>query len=375
MLPAVVERAQRVAAAARAGGADWALLTSPDAIYYATGHEISLETGPSAFAGGPTFALVGQNGPVALAVDELEHEAAVATGVPRVRSYESLGFRDLRPLGERYLEAASAVLDEVEVAGTVGVERGSFPASLLRLVERRAQVVVIDDELARARAIKTDDEVERLRRCAALTGVGQRAASEALQPGRTELEAFHEIRAAMEDSAGCRLVLAGDLISGPQRTAGVIGWPSSRRLREGDSVICDLVPRLDGYWGDSCKTFFVGEPSPALRRLHDVARQGLELVAARLRPGLSAGELDAAVRGLAVRAGATNSLHLGHGIGTSPHEWPRIVPASSATIEAGMVLMIEPGAYVAGSGGVRLEWMFHVTESGNDLLSPYDHEP
>jgi Xaa-Pro dipeptidase len=79
------------------------------------------------------------------------------------------------------------------------------------------------------------------------------------------------------------------------------------------------------------------------------------------------------VRGVIERAGFANPLHIGHGVGTSSHEWPRIVPGGSAVIEPDMVLMLEPGAYEAGAGGARLEWMFQVTTDGNHVLSPFEH--
>jgi Xaa-Pro aminopeptidase len=72
-------------------------------------------------------------------------------------------------------------------------------------------------------------------------------------------------------------------------------------------------------------------------------------------------------------AGVNNPLHIGHGIGTGVHEWPRIVPDQDVTLQEGMVLMIEPGAYDPEIGGVRLEWMFLVTANGNEVLSGFSH--
>jgi Xaa-Pro aminopeptidase len=79
------------------------------------------------------------------------------------------------------------------------------------------------------------------------------------------------------------------------------------------------------------------------------------------------------VRAVFERAGVHNPLHLGHGIGTGVHEWPRIVPDQDVTLEPGMVLMLEPGAYDPDVGGVRLEWMYLVTDTGNDVLSEFAH--
>jgi Xaa-Pro aminopeptidase len=228
--------------------------------------------------------------------------------------------------------------------------------------------------LRRERATKTAAELAQLRACAELTAVGQRAALEAARPGITELELFAHARLAMEQAAGTLLAVGVDLLSGVARTAGAMGAPGHRRLEEGDPVLCDLGPRAGGYWGDSCNTFVVGEdPLPAYAELRAVAARALERAVEVLRPGITAGELDAEVRAVIEAAGYRDPLHVGHAIGTANFEHPRIVPGEDARLEPDMVLMIEPGVYVPGAGGARLEWMFRVTEGGNEIMSPYDH--
>jgi Xaa-Pro aminopeptidase len=177
----------------------------------------------------------------------------------------------------------------------------------------------------------------------------------------------------MELAAGGRVAVTGDLISGPDRTAACEGWPNDRVVEPGDAVIADLAPRVGGYWGDSCNTIVAGRPSEALQALHDVSLHALERAAEVMRPGVSAGDLDARVREVITAAGYTNLLHVGHSIGTDIHEFPRIVAEETAVLEPDMVLMIEPGAYVPGVGGVRLEWMFRVTRTGNEVLCPFEH--
>jgi len=367
-------RADRVAAAARACGADWAILTSVDAVAYAAGHFPMIEAGPSPFAGGPTTAVVSAaDGAVAVLCNELERAAADAGWATVVRTYESLGYGEPSPLEDKQVAHARTLLRELGVGGTVAVQTGTFPVHLRDAVGEDATFVSIDRALERARAVKTDAEVAALRRSAEVTAVGHRAALHAVRAGRTELAAFADIRLAMELHAGERLPVTGDLLTGVARTAGVMGWPGARTIEAGDPVICDLAPRVAGYWGDSCNTLVVGEPSDDFRRLWRTSEEALGVAVERLRPGLTAGALDAAVRDVIETAGLVNPLHIGHGIGTSSHEWPRIVPGNPAVIEPGMVLMIEPGAYDPRFGGVRLEWMFLVTDTGAEVLSPFEH--
>ncbi len=168
----------------------------------------------------------------------------------------------------------------------------------------------------------------------------------------------------MESTAGTRLPVLADLVSGP-RTAEIGGPPSSRILEDGDLVLCDLVPRVAGYWGDSCATFAVGEPSADAREAHARARAVLADLVAAIGPGIVAGDLDALAR-----AELEFPHHTGHGLGTGFHEEPRLVPGSTAVLEDGMVVAIEPGTY-AGAG-VRVEQIVLVTTGGCEVLSGHD---
>ncbi len=218
---------------------------------------------------------------------------------------------------------------------------------------------------------KTAAELVALRRVAAITATGQRAFAQALAAGRSELALFADIRRAMEEDAGERLPVGGDLLSGVGRTAGIGGWPSGRVIRPGDAVIADLGPRFGGYWGDSCATIVVGEASEAQLRLYAAARSALEHAMSIMRPGLTVSALHEAVRGCVQGHGFDYPHHTGHSIGTAVHEYPRVTAREDATLRAGMVLMIEPGAYDPDIGGVRTEWMIEVTEIGCAAVEPF----
>ena len=366
-------RARRVADAGRSVGADWVILTSYDAVAYGAGHIGGIEAGPMPFTGGPTVAVVSADGAVAILCNQLERAAADASSAERVETYESLGYTDLTPLEDKHEHGARALFAALGVGGTVGVQEGTFTAQLARALPDGTQTVAVDRALERARAVKTAGEIAALARCAEITAVGHRAALDASRAGRTELEVFADIRCAMESEAGERLPVTGDYLTGIARTAGVMGWPGNRTLADGDPVICDLAPRLAGYWGDSCNSFVVGEPTAEYERLWHVSSRALEHAVETLRPGITAGELDAEVRNVITREGLVNPLHIGHGIGTSSHEWPRLVPGHATELLEDMVLMVEPGAYDPEVGGVRLEWMLRVTADGCEVMSPFAH--
>jgi Xaa-Pro aminopeptidase len=362
------ERTLRTAAAAEACGADWAILTSPDAVYYAAQLDTLIELGPSAFAGAPPLAIVGRDGTLGVVVTNVDARPSAAD---HVTVYHGLDLHDRTPVEARFARAFSEALAALGVGGTVAVQAASFPWAAAGLVD--AELVAIDAELARVRTTKTAEEIERLRWCAHLTDVGQAAALRGARAGRTELEVWADVRLAMEAAEGARMPIYSDLTSGVDATAGVGGFPTSRVIQDGDPVIVDLAPRSHGYWGDSCNTLVIGEPPAGFETLYAATEAAVQTALEQLRPGISMGELDAAMRGATERRGGVNLIHNGHGIGTGAHESPRVVPGETATIREGMVLMLEPGAYAPGVGGVRLEWMYLVTATGNEVLSGFPH--
>ena len=179
----------------------------------------------------------------------------------------------------------------------------------------------------------------------------------------------------METAAGGRICVAGEYSSGVDRTPAVFDWPRNRKLEIGDPVVADIAPRVAGYWGDSCNTLVIGgEPSAEQVRVLAAAQAGIEKARESLRPGITAAEFDAGVRAAVVAAGGVDyPHHSGHGIGTSVHENPRLVPGDHTVLVPGMVIMCEPATYLPGIASARLEWMFLVTESGNEVLTDFEH--
>ncbi len=368
------ERQHRVARAARAAGGGWTVITGADTVCYASGHEVPYETGPSPFAGGPTTAFVAPDGVCHLLLPNNEPYSG-RLDAAQVVTYE--GFSAERPLqgSPAYVSAARQLASELGVSGVLAVEAGSLPAALAEALSGRiASTVPIDRELARARMVKTEDEIAALRRASAVADAGQRTVGRAAQAGRSELELFAVIRYAMEKEAGGRCCVAGECSSGPERTNALFDSPRMRVLQEGDPVIADLAPRVAGYWGDSASTVVVGgEPTPALARLIAATRSGIERARAELRPGITAAAFDDLVREAVLAGGGTAyAHHSGHSIGVSVHENPRLVPGDETVLEPGMVIMVEPSSYADGVGGARTEWMFLVTETGNEVISAFD---
>lgn len=367
------ERLQRTAAATKAVDADWSILCDVGSVAYATGHIVPVEAGPSPFAGGPSTAFVGADGRCGLVVANVEGGAAKASWADEVILYEGFAFDHAADLEDNYAAAVSSMKSRLGIGGKLAVERATFPLRLCELLDR--PTVDISRELARQRAIKTPAEKDAMRRAAQAAAIGQDACRVAARPGRTELDVFADIRSAMENFAGERVAVTGDFLSGIRRTAGFTGWPVDRVLETGDPIISDLAPRVGGYWGDSCASSVLGEPGKPYLKLFNAAKSALDLAIDMMRPGLAIADLDAALRAHVGRSGYAYPHHSGHSLGTTVHEWPRLVPYETAALQEGMFVMVEPGAYDGDVGGVRIEWMIEITSDGCRPVAPFEHLP
>jgi Xaa-Pro aminopeptidase len=354
-------------------GLDAALLTSPFTITWLTGYAPPIQTGPSPFEGGPALGWW-RDGKMTLILSDMEAGAASATGA-EVVDYVSYTIDE--PLGGTARQAAAlrkALSEAASMDWRVGVEYNFLAAPLLAALQEalpRVSFKRVDGAFDLARAVKSPEEIDKLRAALKLCDLAQAEVRRLLQPGLSEIELWGAMKACLEVAAGGRLPLLADLAGG-LRTADIGGLPTNYPLQPGDPLIADIVPRLDGYWGDNAATHFVGQPSPELGKIYQVVRQALRKGVEAVRPGLRASELDALVRAEIENAGyAPYPHHTGHGIGVSYHEEPRIVGYNSLPLDVGMALAIEPGIYVPGVGGVRLEDVVLVTQQGCEVLTTH----
>lgn len=148
---------------------------------------------------------------------------------------------------------------------------------------------------------------------------------------------------------------------------------SGHRLREGEPVLVELDAVTNGYFIDITRTFFVGEPDAKVRAIFDAVQAATNAAIDAARPGVRAADLDAIARRTIADAGfgAYFPHQLGHGIGLQFHEPPTLHPASDDVLEAGMTCAVEPGVYLPGFGGIRLEENIVVTERGGEKITPY----
>ena len=344
-------RVDRLREAADADGLDAVVVTNPASIFYLTGFDpLALER---------LFAVaVPARGGGALVVPRLDEEAAgkAPSGLDRV-AYDasSDGFPEL-----------AEVLDSAQA---VGVEEDHVPfARVLRLRELGCEPRPAGELVAALRARKDPEELEAIRRSAAvITEVMERMFSQ-LQPGDVEQAVNAQVAYELAQAGATEshpLVLFGPNAANPH------GTPGGRPLEEGDVICADISARIGGYWGDLCRCGTVGAPSNWARRAWEVVRDAQAEAIAACLAGTPARDVDAAQRRIVEISGDLGRcLHgAGHAMGAEIHEPPFLVPRTEAPLEPGNVLTVEPGLYATGVGGIRLEDDVAVTDEEPELLS------
>lgn len=227
--------------------------------------------------------------------------------------------------------------------------------------------------IADQRRAKGPDEVELLRACMRTTEAGHAWARSNLRAGMTELDVYEGVFAACSTAAGQPVIAYGDFAVSPG-SARRGGPPTDRVLRDGDTFILDFSVIRSGYRSDFTNTLAVGgRPTPDQRRLFDACVAAMAAGERQLKAGTPCQAVYGAVRESLAAAGLADAFphHAGHGLGLSHPEAPFFVRHSSETLVAGDVVTLEPGAYVDGIGGVRIEHNYLVTDTGFERLS--DH--
>jgi Xaa-Pro dipeptidase len=353
-------------------GIDRALLGHPASVTWLTGFAVPQRPAIDLYMGGPPLVWY-DDGHYTLIV--VEAQAALAShlaGEPDcdLVTYQGYNLEQLPDPPARLAEALQA-LGAGAAAGAIGIETTSVPVRAWQAVSARGDLTAIDGWLRPLRMIKTAGELEKLRACFRLSDIAQAAARSAVQPGRSELDVWTAAHTAMQVAAGQTLPLGNDCNVGRRAHEGGPGKPV--KIEAEDSMVVDLGTCLDGYWSDSCGTYYAGTPTDRQRRLHQTISEALELAISLVKPGAVTGEIDAAVRAFIERAGyPVYPHHTGHGIGTQAHELPFITPYSRETLQPGMPLLLEPGSYVPGETGIRLEHAVLVTADGAEVLTQFD---
>lgn len=311
----------------------------------------------------------------ALLVHAQDDERTVLCTDGRYLTQSATQVPDLERIIERPCGPALAML-----TGEKGYRRTGYESHRVTVDELDVLAGLAGDvELARApglieeqRMVKDDAEIEALRMaCAA----ADRALAEliehgGLRPGRTEREVARELESRMLDHGAAApsfetIVAAGANSAIPHHV------PTDAELAPGDLVKLDFGALVDGYHSDMTRTFVLGVPADWQRELYELVAAAQAAGRAALRPGTPVSDVDAAARGIVEAAGRGDEfLHgLGHGVGLEIHEAPSLAKTGEGRLSAGMAVTVEPGVYLSGKGGVRIEDTLVVRDGDPELLT------
>jgi len=262
----------------------------------------------------------------------------------------------------------------------LGVEGHYVTHSLYLLVAEalekavpKGTVAAVEGMVEQLRVVKEPEEIERIRASLSLTESALSALWEILEPGLTERELAWKIEVFIREGGGEGVSFPPIVASGPN---GALphAVPTERKILPKDAVVVDIGSKLNRYCSDMTRTWTGAVPEKKLQEIYRIVRDAQLAAQHAIKAGVDAVAVDAAARDVIGQAGYGEYFGhgLGHGVGLAVHEQPRLRKQGGAVLEENMVITVEPGIYLPGFGGVRLENMVRVTRTGCEVLNTLD---
>ena len=354
------ERLERAARVAGEAGLSALLATPGPDLFYLTGHAPPpLER--------LTLLVVAPDRRPMMVVPLLERPAALAS--PAADRIEVVGWAD----GDDPYAVAAGLLPP----GRLAVTDQTWASHVLGLQEaaKDRTFVPAGRAMPPLRAVKDEEELAALAKAASAADAAFADILGVAFAGRREAHVAADLADALRRhghrTADFTIVGSGPNGASPHHEAG------ERVMADGDAVVLDFGGHLDGYCSDITRTVFVHEPPEDFERVHDIVRRAQQAAFEAVRPGVPAEDVDRAARDVIDDAGYGESFihRTGHGIGLEAHEPPYLVAGNTTKLEAGMTFSIEPGIYLPGRFGVRIEDIVAVTEDAATRLNEAPRDP
>ena len=350
------ERRERIRARLDQIGADALLVTKPVNVRYLSGYS-------------------GSNGQLVVGREDVfmtdgRYEEQSSHEVPDMR-------REVYGVSEHQIGEAAGMYGTVAsiVAGLdvrrLGVEAGHMPLELARALQATmpdVDLIETTEEVEQLRAVKDAGEIASLRRAFAAADTAFAAMPQHLKEGMTEIELASILEFEMRQ-AGSEGLSFDTILAFGEQAAEPHHRPNARALKRGDMIKFDFGATSGGYHSDMTRVIAFGEPSEEMTRIYSIVKGGQQAGLDAVRAGRPAGDVDAAARGYIRERGYRYGHGTGHGVGLEIHEAPPVRQGAQVLMEEGMVLTVEPGIYIPGTGGVRIEDTVIVRADGCDILT------
>jgi Xaa-Pro aminopeptidase len=275
-----------------------------------------------------------------------------------------------------YKNKFSAILEELSAikSSRVGFDAENLTVAgfeeLRRLGDGKIDWFPLNEQLRPLRACKSQEELTSLKKAAELNKAAFEQVLPLIRPGISERDIALELEFSLKKAGGeCN---AFDfIVASGERGALPHGVASDKLLQAGELVTIDFGTRVEGYYSDETITLALGDIAGNLRQIFDIVLKAHDLALAAIKPGMEIRDLDAVAREYIASKGYGDYFGhgLGHGVGLEIHEFPAVAPRTDAQVLEGMVITIEPGIYIPGTGGVRIEDTVVVTADGYEVLT------
>src|SRR5579875_277228 len=294
-----------------------------------------------------------------------------------VAGKEAQGWRVVVPPAREYAEAIVGLAKEYGWQ-SLGIEASVMTVAEYEKLRKAGEGIftvqpVEEDVVRRLREVKQPQEIELLKRAIAITDQTFAHLCQWIQPGMTEKEVAFDISRYMIEQGADEVAFPSIVASGPNGSMPH-AHPSDRAIQCGELVTIDMGARYKGYCADMTRTICLGEPSePRMRELYDIVLSAMRTCEAGLRAGMSGKEADALARDVleAANLGEYYIHSTGHGVGLQIHEGPSLSARAPEDVglPAGSVVTVEPGVYIPGWSGLRIEDCVLVKEGGHEVLT------
>jgi Xaa-Pro dipeptidase len=238
-----------------------------------------------------------------------------------------------------------------------------------------AAFVSAEEKLRKLRMIKDAKELKIIEEACALADYAIEAGCSEIKEGRTELEVLNAVEYALKQKGVTEMSFSTMVLTGAN-AASPHGNPGNTKIQKGDLVLFDLGVVVDRYCSDITRTVAYGDINDTQKEIYDTVLKGQLAALEASKPGVTAAEVDLTARRIIADAGYGEYFphRLGHGLGISVHEYPSMTETNQLVIEEGMVFTIEPGIYVPGVAGVRIEDDIYITADGAKVLTKFPKE-
>jgi Xaa-Pro aminopeptidase len=309
-----------------------------------------------------------------------------SSGVVLISSDKALFITDFRYVeqaskqceGFEIVQHTGTIVEEIaEQAKKLGIKKLGFEQDHVTFATYKSYEKALDGELVpvsgvveKLRLIKTPSEIKILKEAADIADAAFKHILDFIRPGKTELEVSNELEFFMR-KAGATSSSFDIIVASGLRGALPHGVASDKLIENGDFVTLDFGAYYKGFISDITRTVAVGEPSAKLKEIYNVVLEAQLKGMAGIKPGMTGKQADALTRDYITEKGYGEYFghSTGHGIGLEVHEGPALSSKSDIVLEPGMLVTVEPGIYIPGLGGVRIEDDTQITETGNETLT------